>query len=146
MSVNDPFASEVDGTPMDYYGQGGALVIDEQNVDIFRGGFMGSGEFYVRPFEIEAGQSGPDHLHKINHLWVLFEGEADIEWRSKDGSKFGTVSVRTAWAVFHVRANYHHRVVARTKVKMACFFAKAAADRLYGEGAMHDWMLADEHG
>lgn len=143
MSIHD---TEIDGTPMDYYAQGGTLEVDERNIDLFRGGFVGLGGFYIRSFELSAGECGPDHLHKINHLWILFEGQADIEWRSKDGSKFGTVSVRTPWAAFHVRADYHHRVIARTNIKMACFFAKAEADRVYGEGVMHDWMLAEEHG
>lgn len=138
--------TEFDGTPADYYQRGGVLVVDAQNIDLFRGGFLGLGGFYVRPFDIRAGERKKGHEHYINHLGLLLEGQARVHWRSPDGAQSGTVELREAWAVMHIRADYWHEIEALTPVKWACLFAKSEADRVYGDAADVRWIMEKVNG
>lgn len=135
------FSTEIDGTPADQYQAGGTLVVDENNADLFRGGFLGLGGFYVRPFAIKAGERKKGHEHHISHLGMLLSGQARVHWRSPDGAKSGTVEFRHAWAAMHVRADYWHEIEAITDVEWACVFSKAEADRIYGDAAKVDWIM-----
>ena len=140
------FNTEIDGTPSDYYSAESLLIVDGSNIDLFRGGFLGAGGFYVRPFALKAGQRKPGHEHHINHLGLLLSGQARIHWRTPDGSESGTVEIRTPWAAMHIRADYWHEIEAVTNVEWACVFAKAEADRVYGDAAQVDWTMEREHG
>lgn len=140
------FDTEIDGTPADYYGTEAMLVVDESNADLFRGGFLGLGGFYVRPFRLRAGQRKPGHEHHINHLGLLLSGQARVHWRAPDGSKSGMVEFRHPWAAMHIRADYWHEIEAITDVEWACVFSKAEADRTYGDAATIDWTMEKEHG
>jgi len=138
--------TEIDGTASDYYRAGSLLVVDEANIDLFRGGFLGRGGYYVRPFSLKAGQRKPGHAHYINHLGLLLSGQVRIHWRKPDGSEAGTVEIRTPWAAMHIRADYWHEIEAITDVEWACIFSKAEADRVYGDAAQVDWIMEREHG
>lgn len=140
------FATEIDGTPADQYQAGSVLIVDESNADLFRGGFLGRGGFYVRPFSLRAGQRKPGHEHYISHLGMLLSGQARVHWRSPDGAQSGTVEFRNAWAAMHIRADYWHEIEAITAVEWACIFSKAEADRVYGDAAKVDWTMEKDHG
>lgn len=140
------FDSEIDGTPADHYTPGGLLVVDAQNIDLFRGGFLGMGGFYPRHFKLLAGQRKPGHEHYINHLGMLLSGQARVHWRSRDGSRSGVVEFREAWALMHIRADYWHEIEAITDVEWVCLFAKAEADRIYGDAAKVDWIMERHDG
>lgn len=140
------FDTEIDGTPADYYKPGADLLVDAQNIDLFRGGFLGLGGFYVRPFKLRAGERKPGHAHYINHLGLLLSGHARVHWRSPDGSRSGVVEFRESWAAMHVRADYWHEIEAITDVEWACVFSKTEADRIYGEASKVDWIMEAPHG
>lgn len=139
------FDTEIDGAPADLY-RGGLFVIDAANADLARGGFLGRGGFYVRPFRLIAGQRKPGHEHYINHLGLHLSGVARIHWRTPDGKQSGVVESRHPWATFHIRADHWHEIEAVTDVEWCCVFAKAEADRVYGDAAQIDWTLEKEHG
>lgn len=140
------FDTEIDGTPSDQYAAGEQLVVDASNVDLFRGGFLGFGGFYVRPFSLRAGERKPGHEHYISHLGLLLSGQARVHWRSPDGSKRGVVEFRVPWAAMHVRADCWHEIEAITDVEWACVFAKTEADRIYGDAAKVQWILEKDRG
>lgn len=140
------FATEIDGTPADYYSAGKLLIVDGTNIDLFRGGFLGLGGFYVRPFKLKAGARKPGHAHYINHLGLLLSGQARVHWRSPDGAQSGVVEIRTPWAAMHIRADYWHEIEAITDVEWACVFSKAEADRVYGDAANVDWIMEKSYG
>lgn len=140
------FDAEIDGTPADPYRGGALLVVDEHNADLFRGGFIGVGGFYARPFRIPAGQRKPGHEHYISHLGMLLSGDARVHWRSPDGTQAGTVEFRAGWACMHIRADYWHEIEAVTDVEWVCLFSKTEADRIYGDAAKVDWTMEKEHG
>lgn len=139
--MNSIHSTEIDGTLADYYAKGGELVIDDRNIDVFRSGFLGVGGFYVRPFDIKAGDRKKGHEHYINHLGLLLSGQARVHWRSPDGARSGTVELRKAWASMHIRADYWHEIEAVTDVQWACLFAKSEADRVYGDAADVRWTM-----
>jgi hypothetical protein len=138
------FDTEIDHTPADPY-QSSTLVVDETNADLFRGGFLGLGGFYLRPFKIAAGGKKPGHQHHINHLGLLLSGQARVNWRAPDGT-CGTVEFRAGWASMHIRADYWHEIEAITDVEWACIFSKAEADRVYGDATKVDWIMEAAHG
>lgn len=137
------FNSEIDTTLSNYYNDQN-LIVDDTNIDLFRGGFLGLGGFYVRPFKLKAGERKKGHEHYINHLGFLLSGQARIHWKSPDG-KFGTVEIRVPWAAMHIRADYWHEIEAITDVEWACVFSKTEADKVYGEAASVDWIM-EKHG
>ena len=139
------FDTEIDSTPADHY-QSEVMVVDESNADLFRGGFLGRGGFYVRPFRLKAGERKPGHEHEINHLGLLLSGQARVHWRTPDGSQSGTVEFRTPWAAMHVRADYWHEIEAITDVEWACLFSKAEADRVLGDAAAVEWTMEKARG
>lgn len=144
--MSDLFKTEIDGTLSDQYRAGSLLIVDETNADLFRGGFLGLGGFYVRPFFLKAGERKPGHEHHINHLGLLLSGQARVHWRSPDGKEAGTVEFRQAWAAMNIRADYWHEIEAVTDVEWACIFAKSEADRIYGDAATVDWTLEKANG
>lgn len=132
--------TEIDGSPVDYYSHR-HLVIDESNADIFRGGWMGSGGFYARPFKIQAGDKKPGHEHYIDHLGMLLDGRAILRWRAPDNSKSGVIDIRVPLVMFHIRADYWHEIEAITTVDWMCLFSKAEADRIYGKDTDVRWIM-----
>lgn len=137
-------ASEIDGTPADYY-QHTSLVVDEGNADLFRGGFLGQGAFYVRPFKLKSGECKQGHAHYIDHLWLLLSGQARVNWKAPDGSE-GSVLLAGGWAALHIKADYWHEIVAVTDAEFCCMFSKHEADRVYGDAATVEWTLEKDHG
>lgn len=138
------FATEIDGTAADHYAR--SLVVDESNADLFRGGFLGFGGFYIRPFRLQAGERKQGHAHYINHLGMLLSGRARVHWRKPDGSESGIVELRSSWAALHIRADYWHEIEALTDIEWACIFSKAEADRIYGDAARVDWIMERDSG
>ncbi len=132
--------TEIDGTPSDPY-KADSLIVDASNVDLFRGGFLGAGGFYVRPFKIRAGERKAGHEHYINHLGMLLSGKARVHWRTPDGSQSGTVDFTVPWAAMHIRADHWHEIEAITDVEWACVFSKHEADAIYGDAAKVDWIM-----
>lgn len=138
------FDTEIDGTAADCYVP--RLVVDESNADLFRGGFLGSGGFYVRPFKLKAGDRKQGHSHYINHLGMLLSGRARVHWRNPEGLQSGIVELRAPWAALHIRADYWHEIEAITDVEWACIFSKAEADRVYGDAARVEWIMERDGG
>lgn len=116
------------------------LVIDATNVADHRGGWMGDGGFYVRPMRKRAGEIHPGHDHYIPHLGCLISGKAIVRWKDPDGSN-GVIEMREAPCKIHMPANRHHEIEFLEDSEWECMFAKAEADRIYGESVNFDWTM-----
>jgi hypothetical protein len=61
------------------------LVIDETNIDVHSGGFIGG--FYIRPMGPHRASDKPaeGHKHYIDHVMNLVRGKVLVEWDDAQG-------------------------------------------------------------
>lgn len=105
------------------------LVIDASNADLYQGGFLGDGGFYVRPMILKKGTKHKGHSHEIDHVGNLVSGSARVRWRREDGSAEGVTDVLVP-AKMTIRADTWHEIEALEDSVWECWFARAEADSL----------------
>lgn len=113
--------------------------IDAMNADLHQGGFIGMGGFYVRPFTHKKGEVYQGHAHYIDHVGNLVSGAVRVHWRDPDGTE-GIVEMLVPSKI-HMPAGRHHRIEPLEDSRWECWFAKAEADRIYGDDAQVRWTL-----
>lgn len=114
------------------------LTINEANAEDHRGGFVGTGGFYIRPFEHKAGTEYVGHSHYIDHVGNLVSGKVRVHW--SEGEQSGVIDMLVPSKI-HMPAGRFHRIEVIEDALWECWFAKAEADRIYGDAATVDWTL-----
>jgi hypothetical protein len=116
--------------------------IDANNLHIHIGGFVNFGGFYIRPMgPYEKGAVNQGHEHQIDHCMHLVKGSVSVSWRAPNGET-GIVEVLEPRAKLSIRKDYWHEITAlEDKTEWECWFAKAEADRVYGDANAVDWTM-----
>ena len=128
------------------------LTIDQSNAEMYCGGFAREGTphapdsaFFIRPFELKAGQEHKGHSHFIDHVGNLVSGQARVEWRREDGTAEGTIDMLIPSKIL-IRADTWHRIVALTDITWECWFSRADADKLTDDEGRRQWFLEKHNG
>lgn len=114
------------------------LTIDESNADVHRGGFVGTGGFYIRPFHHAKGAQYQGHSHYIDHVGNLVSGKVRVHW--SEGDESGVIDMLVPCKI-HMPAGRHHRLEIIEDAVWECWFAQAEADKIYGDDTKIDWNL-----
>lgn len=115
------------------------LTIDQSNAEDHRGGFVGAGGFYIRPFSHKKGVDYVGHSHFIDHVGNLLSGQVRVHWKDPDGT--AGVTEMLVPCKIHMPAERHHRLEILEDAEWECWFAQAEADRVYGADSKVKWNL-----
>jgi hypothetical protein len=130
------------------------IIIDASNADQWSGGFgdagsdarcrgmfVADGGFYVREMYYPAGMTHPGHSHYIDHVGVLVDGAAIVRWHHEDNlEECGEYHLLVPAKIPVLRDRWHSIHFLKPS-RWECWFAKAEADRVYGDASKVPWHL-----
>jgi quercetin dioxygenase-like cupin family protein len=94
------------------------------------------GNLMTRPFQLDAGESLPEHAHNYDHTTVVFTGLLACRTVAPDGTVSDAV-VYAAGSEILIRAGVKHKLVALEDGTTAkCYFARQRACPKCGELVM----------
>lgn len=106
-----------------------------------RGMFVADGAFYIRQMLWPKGENHDGHSHWIDHVGNLVSGAAIVRWRDEaDASLCGEYHMLVPSKIPVLANRWHHIEFLEDSV-WECWFAKAEADRIYGDAALVPWHL-----
>jgi hypothetical protein len=77
--------------------------------------------------------------HYIDHVGNLLSGQVRVHWKDPDGTT-GVIEMLRPCKI-NMPAGRHHRLEILEDTKWECWFAKAEADRIYGDESTVRWTL-----
>lgn len=99
------------------------------------------GSFYVRRFELKAGETLEGHRHYIDHASFFLQGTAQITWEDRDGNS-GKLVVSSPNFI-QIGKDEKHGFLALEDCVWYCIFSEAEGEAVMPEG--HAYLYNSGH-